>query len=78
VLPELWYVEWRSHPKFDVDVVEAHRVIGQLLPDVLGGEEDGLEVEPGALHLKPDADDLVGVAEAHLGKCVSVGGAILT
>jgi len=55
-----------SHPKFNVDLVEADRVVWQLLPDVLGGEKNGLQVQPSALHFEPNADDLVGVAEAHL------------
>ncbi len=42
-----------------VDAVEALRVLGQLVADVLRADEDGLQVGPGALHLQQNLDDLV-------------------
>lgn len=35
-------------------------MLRQLSPDILGANEDGLQVRPRALHLKPDHDDRVG------------------
>jgi len=42
-----------------VDAVEALRVLGQLVADVLRADEDRLQVRPGALHLQQNLDDLV-------------------
>ena len=41
-----------------VDVVEALRVDRKLLPDVLGPDEDRLQVGPGPLDVEPETDHL--------------------
>ena len=41
-----------------VDLVESLRVHGELLADVLGPDEDGLEVRPRPLHVEPQGYDL--------------------
>ncbi len=45
--------------EFLVDFVEAFRVVRQLDPDVLGPDEDRLQVRPVALYLEPRRQHLV-------------------
>lgn len=49
--------EGRAHLELRVNAVEALGVLRQLGADVLGADEDALQVAPGPLDLKPDGDD---------------------
>ena len=42
-----------------INLIEAFGIFRQLLPDVLRPDEDGLEMGPRPLNLKPDTDHLV-------------------
>jgi len=42
-----------------IDVVEPLGVDRQLLPDVLRAHEDGLQMGPGSLDVKPQTNDLI-------------------
>lgn len=47
-----------SHLELGVNVLEAFGVLGQLLADVLGADEDALQMAPGALHFEPNRNHL--------------------
>ena len=59
-LHNIWRFSHGDHQLLElgVDVVEPLGVDRQLLPDVLGTHEDGLEMGPGSLDVKPQANDL--------------------
>ena len=50
-----------THKLFEVcvNVIKTLGVLRQLSSDVLRANEDGLQVRPGPLHLKPDGDHLI-------------------
>ena len=51
----IWY---ERNLELSVDLVESLRVDGELLADVLGADEDGLQVRPRPLHVEPQRYDL--------------------
>ena len=59
-LDHIWRLCHRDHERLELRVyfVEPPWVHGQLLPDVLRPDEDGLQVGPGALDVEPQADHL--------------------
>ena len=66
-----YHVRGLGHPphqalELGIDGVEPLRVQRQLVPDVLGTYEDGLEVRPSPLNIHPQRDDLVHHAQTFL------------